>query len=285
MADLGHLAAAHHIEMRHALALTRARVDQLHARLDCAREHLDKRDATLGRIVQGLEDKDHGAIVLGRNLKGVAIDKRHLAVIGRRREVRGDIVHQGIDALLFDTASHKNGDEKTLCDGTRKQALDLFLRKGLALEILFHQVVVGLGNELAQRLVRGLGLSTILLGNLALRLLGSVAMACLHAHQVDHAAKVLTLAPGKGYGTQARTKTLAQQTQAGLEIGIFLIDSIDKNGARQAQILCRIPQLDGRRLRARRSIDNKQRRFAYAHRGVGIANKIGIAGRIQYVDA
>ena len=285
MAHLGHLAAAHHIEVCHALALARACVDKLHARLDGAREHLDKRDATLGRIVQGLEDKDNGTVVLRGNLKGVAIDERHLAVIGRRGEVRGDVVHQGIDALFLNAAAHKNRNKKTLCDGARKQALDFSLREGFALEILFHQFVIGLGDELAQRLVRSLSLSTIFLGDLALRLLGAVAMTRLHAHQVDHAVKVVALTPREGHGAQARTKTLTQKAQAGLEVGVLFIDSVDENGTCQAQVLGGIPQLDGCGLRTRCGVDYKQRGFAHAHRGVGVANKIGVAGRIQYVDA
>ena len=62
--DLGHVAAAHHIQVSQTVALARARVDQLKARLKRTRQHLDKADATLLRIGQGLKHKRHRTIIV-----------------------------------------------------------------------------------------------------------------------------------------------------------------------------------------------------------------------------
>ena len=241
MADLGHLAAAHHVEVRQALALARARVHELHARLDGAGEHLDEGDASLLGIVEGLEDEDDGTLVIGGDLEGVAVDQRHLAVVGGRGEVGGDVVHQGVDALLLRAATGEHRDEQALGDGGGQQALDLFLRKALALEVLLHELVVGLGNQLAQRFMRGLCLRAQLLGDVELGLIGAVALARLHADQVDDAVEIRTGAPGQGHGAQAHTEALAQHLHAHSVIGVLLVDAVDEHRARQAQVLGGVP--------------------------------------------
>ena len=64
MTDLGHVAAAHHIQVGQTIALAGTRVDQLKTRLKRTRQHLDKADATLLRIGQGLKHKRHRTIIV-----------------------------------------------------------------------------------------------------------------------------------------------------------------------------------------------------------------------------
>ena len=286
MADLGHVTTAHHIQVSQTLALARACIDQLKARLKRARQHLDKADATLLRIGQGLKHKCHRTVIVTRDLERVAVDERHLAVVGRRREVRGDVVHQRVDALLLNAIARKDRHKNALGNRLRQQALELFLRQRLlAFQVFHHQLIVGLGHQLAQMVMGLLGLGTILLGNLRLNGFSAVAMARLHAHQVDNAVKVLALAPGKGHGAQTRTKALLQQVHRGRKAGLGTRQTVYEHRARQAQVLGGIPELNRRRLRAGLGVDNKQSRLADAHRGIGVADKIGIARGIEHVDA
>ena len=286
MTNLGHVAAAHHIQVSQTIALAGTRVDQLKARLQRTRQHLDKADATLLRIGQRLKHKRHRTVVVARDLERIAVDKRHLAVIGRRREVRSDIVHQRVDALLLNAIARKDRHKDALGDRLGQQALKLFLRQRLlAFEVFHHQLVVGLGHELAQMVVSLLGLGTIFLGDLRLNGLSAVAVACLHAHQVDDAVKVLALAPGEGHGAQARAKALLQQLHGGSKAGLGARQAVHKHRARQTQVLGRIPKLDSRRLWAGLSIDHEQCRLADAHRSKGVADKVGIARGIEHVDA
>ena len=201
MTDLGHVAAAHHIQVSQTVALARAGVNQLKARLKRTRQHLDKADATLLRVGQRLKHKCHRTVIVTRDLKRIAVDERHLAVVSRRREVRGDVVHQRVDALLLNAIARKDRHKDALGDRFGQQALKLLLRQRLlAFQVLHHQLIVGLGHQLAQMVVGLLSLGTILLGDLRLNGLGAVAMARLHTHQVDNAVKVLALAPGEGHG-------------------------------------------------------------------------------------
>ena len=286
MTDLGHVAAAHHIQVSQTVALARTGVDQLKTRLKRARQHLDKADATLLRIGQGLKHKRHRAVIVTRDLKRIAVDERHLAVVGRRREVRGDVVHQRVDALLLDAIARKDRHKDALGDRLRQQAFKLLLRQRLlAFQVLHHQLIVSLGHQLAQMVVGLLGLGTILLGNLRLNGLGAVAVARLHAHQVDDAVKVLALAPGKGHGAQARAKALLQQVHRGRKAGLGARQAVYEHRTRQAQVLGGIPELNRRRLRAGLGVDHKQSRLTDAHRGKGVADKIGVARGIEHIDA
>ena len=126
--DLGHVAAAHHIQVSQTLALARARIDELKARLKRTRQHLDKADTTLLRIGQGLKHKRHRAVVVTRDLERISVDERHLAVVRRRREVRGDVVHQRVDALLLNAIARKDRHKDALSDRLRQQAFKLLLR-------------------------------------------------------------------------------------------------------------------------------------------------------------
>ena len=284
--DLGHVAAAHHIQVSQTLTLARTCIDQLKARLKRARQHFDKADATLLRVGQRLKHKCHRTVIVARDLERITVDERHLAVVRRRREVRGDVVHQRVDALLLNAIARKDRHKDALGDCLGQQALELLLRQRLfAFQVLHHQLIVGLGHQLAQMVVGFLGLGTILLGNLRLNCLGAVAVARLHTHQVDNAVKVLALAPGEGHGTQTRTKTFLQQAHRGRKAGLGTRQAVYEHRARQAQVLGGVPKLNRRRLRAGLGVDHKQRRLADAHRGKGVADKIGVARGIEHVDA
>ena len=284
--DLGHVAAAHHIQVSQTIALAGARVDQLKARLKRARQHLDEADATLLRIGQGLKHKRHRAVIVARDLERITVDERHFTIVGRRREVRGDVVHQRVDALLLNAIARKDRHKDALGDRLRQQAFKLLLRQRLlAFQVLHHQFVVSLGHQLAQMVMGLLGLGTILLGNLRLNGFGAVAMARLHAHQVNDTVKVLALAPGKGHGAQARAKALLQQVHRGRKAGLGARQAVYEHRTRQTQVLGGIPELNRRRLRAGLGVDHKQSRLADAHRGKGVADKIGVARGIEHIDA
>ena len=284
--DLGHVAAAHHIQVSQTIALARARVDQLKTRLKRTRQHLDKADATLLRIGQGLKHKRHRTVIVARNLERITVDKRHLAVVRRRREVCGDVVHQRVDALFLNAIARKDRHKYALGNRLRQQAFKLLLRQRLlAFQVLHHQLIVGLGHQLAQMVMGLLGLGTILLGNLRLNGFGSVAMARLHAHQVDDAVKVLALAPAQGHGAQARAKALLQQVHRGRKAGLGARQAVYEHRTRQTQVLGGIPELNRRRLWAGLGVDHKQSRLADAHRGKGVADKIGVARGIKHIDA
>ena len=284
--DLGHIAAAHHIQVSQTVALAGTRVDQLKTRLKRTRQHLDKADATLLRIGQGLKHKRHRTVIVARDFERITVDERHLAVVGRRRKVRRDVVHQRVDALLLNAIARKDRHKDALGDRLRQQALKLLLRQRLlAFQVLHHQLIVGLGHQLAQMVMGLLGLGTILLGNLRLNGFGAVAMARLHAHQVDDAVKVLALAPGKGHGAQARAKALLQQVHRGRKAGLGARQAVYEHRTRQTQVLGGIPELNRRRLWAGLGVDHKQSRLADAHRGKGVADKIGVARGIEHIDA
>ena len=250
-----------------------------------AGQHLDEADAALLGVVQGLEDEGDGTVVIRGDLELGAVDERHLAVVGGRREVGGDVVHDGVDAQFARARADEHGHEQALGDGLREQALDLLLIQGLAVEVLHHELVVGLGDRLAQLLAGGLGGGAVLLGDVELGLRGALAVARLHADDVDDALERVARAPRQGDGAQAHAEALAQLLEAGVVIGVLLVDAVDEHRSGQTQVLGRIPQLDGGGLRALGGVDHEQRGLADAHRRVGVADEIGVARGVEHVDA
>ena len=89
------------------------------------------------------------------------------------------------------------------------------MRELPALKVFHHEFIVRLGNKLAEFIVCLFCRDTQLLGNLAFGLLGAVAVARLHTHQVDNAVELIALAPRQRHGTQAVTKTLLEQRHRG----------------------------------------------------------------------
>ena len=110
-------------------------------------------------------------------------------------------------------------------------------------------------------------------------------MAGLHAHKVDDAVEVLTGAPGERDGTKACAKALAEHLEAHVEIGVLLVHAVHEHGAGQAQVLGRVPELDGSGLRALGGVDHEQGRLAHAHRRIGVADEVGVARGVEHVDA
>ena len=182
-----------------------------------------------------------------------------------------------MDAQLARARAYEHRHEQALGDRLGEQTLDLFLRKCLAFEILHHEFVVRLGNSFAQLLTRFLGRIEVLFGNVELGLRGTIAMARLHAYDIDDALEGIARAPRQSNGTQAHAKALAERLHAGIVIGVLLIDAIDEHRARKAQVFRGVPQLHRGGLRAFGGVDHEERGLAHAHGGVGIADEVRIA--------
>ena len=188
-------------------------------------------------------------------------------------------------AELLGAGTHKHGNEQALGDGLGEQALDLFLGERFAVEVLHHKVVIGLGHGFAELLAGGLGGLAVLLGDVEFLLRGAFAVAGLHAHDVDDALEAIARTPRQRHGAQAHAEALAQGLHAGIVVRVFLVDAIDEHRTRQAQVLGGVPELDRGGLRSLRGVDHEERGLAHAHGRVSVADKVGVARRVQHIDA
>ena len=230
---VGGFLAHHDVEMAQALLLARARVDELHAGLEHAGEHLKEAQAAHERVGERLEGKCRGAVRLVDG-DGGTVGHLETTVAPRVREVGADVFHKPLNTLLDDGGAHEHGDEQLLRDGFVEQRLELVLCElFLAFEILHHELVVGFGHEVAQ-LVAGRLRSVGELGGNGLDALGVVALAEVagfHADDVDDALEVSVLPDGDGDRAQTRAKTRVERRHGHVEIGMLAVDMVDEYGS------------------------------------------------------
>ena len=281
------LLAHHHVQMAQTILFARARVDQLHTGREHAADQLQVAQTSHERVGNGLEDERRRLAVLFHE-RLLAIGKAESAVVARVREVGADILHHAADALLDDGGTHVYGDEQLLRDGLVEQALKLFLRELLgAVQILHHQIIVGLCHQVAQAIARDLRRLGVFRRDILDAVVSGavlIEVTRLHAQHVDDALEVLGNADGDGYRPQAASETRVQLRHDGIEVRVLAIDVVDEHGARQAHALGLAPQLRGHDLGACDGIDDEQRHFGSLHGGKRVADEVGMARGVEQVD-
>ena len=230
---VGGFLAHHDVEMAQTLLLARARVDELHAGLEHAREHFKEAQAAHERVGERLEGEGRGAVRLVDG-DGGAVGHLEATVAPRVREVGADVFHKPLNTLLDDGGAHEHGDEQLLRDGLVEQRLELVLRELLlAFEIFHHELVVGLGHKIAQLVagrLRGVGE----LGGNGLDALGVVTLAEVagfHADDVNDALEVSVLPDGDGDRAQTRAEARVERGHGHVEVGVLAVDMIDEHGS------------------------------------------------------
>ena len=103
----------------------------------------------------------------------------------------------------------------------------------LAFEILHHELVVGLGHEVAQLVAGRLRSIGELGGNGldALRVVALAEIAGFHADDVDDALEVSVLPDGDGDRAQTRAKTRVERRHGHVEVGMLAVDMVDEHGS------------------------------------------------------
>ena len=257
-----------------------------HAGLQHAGEHLEEAQTPDERVGHGLEHECGGALGLV-DADGVAARHLEAPVAGRMREVRADVFHDALHALLDDGGSHEHGNEQLLRDGLVQKRLQLLLRELLlAVQVLHHELVVGFGHQVAKlvaRVLRHVGV----FGRDVLDALGIAALvkvARLHADDVDDALEVGIHAYGDGDRPQTRAEARVQRGHGRVEVGVLAVDVVDVHGARQAHVLGFAPQLGGHHLWPGNRVHHEERHFGRLHGGQRVADEVGMARRVQKVD-
>ena len=284
---LGHVAAHHAVDVGEALGLARAGARELQARRDGAGQHLHQREAPVLRVVKYLEHEAHRAVVARVDVEEVAVHERHAAKVAGRREVRLDVVEQAGHALLARARAHEHRHEDTLGNGLGEQALQLVLGELLvAVEILEHELVVGLDHQLAETRACLLGGVGHLGGNVARDGLALVVeVAGLHADKVDDALEVVAHTPWQRHRAETGAKALLEPGKGLVVVSLGTVDAVHEHGAGQRQVLGRIPQARGHRARLAGGVHHEHGRLHGAHGGIGVANEVRVAGGVDDVQA
>ena len=270
--------------MTEALALARTSVDELQAGSQRAGKDLEEGESTVLRVVERLEDEGDGAVVIRGDVELLAVDKRDATEVGHGREPVHHGVHEGGDALLPHAGAREHGEEDALRHGLAQKALQLLGGDLLALEVLHHDLVVGLRDKVHQLVVRRLRGVHELRRHVFLDDLAVLEVAGLHADDVDDAGEAGAHAHGNGHGADAAAEALPQALEREVEVGVVLVETVDEQGARHGELLGREPEARGRGL-GTSGIHHEDDGLARAHGRVCVTDEVGIAGGIEDVDA
>ena len=154
----------------------------------------------------------------------------------------------------------------------------------LALEVLLHQLVVSLGNQVAELLAVLDGAGHVFCGDVDELLLAALTHAGLHADDVDDAAEVLAVTHGGGDGHDARAEARMQLGHGQREVGALAVDVVDEDRAGETHGLGLAPQAAGHRLRAVDGVDHEEGHLGGLHGGKGVADEVRVAGSVEHVD-
>ena len=173
-----------------------------------------------------------------------------------------------------------------LRNGLVEQALEFFLGQlFLPVEVLHHELVVGLRHKVAQLLASELCGLLVLGGNLLDALSARfVVVTRLHADDVYDALEVRTGTDGDVHGAQARAKAGVQRRHSRVEVGAFAVDVVDEHRTRKTHGLGLVPQARRHYLRTVDGVDDEQRHFRCGHGQKRIADEIRVPGSVEKID-
>ncbi len=193
--------------------------------------------------------------------------------VGRAQAAGGDQVEQLAEAEVLAGADAEHRHELSLGDRVVGGLAQLVRLDRLALEVTHHQVFVELDDLLDDHAIR--------LGGRQ-RARGRVFVVRLD--HVDHARERRALADGHVERHAQGAEGLADRRQVGAVIdvlGVHLGDHDEPAQAQPARLLEQPARVD---LDPRRSRDGHDHVFDGRQRTEGIADEVGIAGRVDQVD-
>ena len=154
-----------------------------------------------------------------------AVDRR---LLGRRREVADDRVEEAAEADPLRGAADEDRRQERVADAAVEARVELGVADLLALEVLGHDVVVGLGRGLEQ-LVAAEGHLGLELGrDRDLDLLLAVPAVGLAVDEVDVAAERLGLADRELERRDLRPELLAERVEHGGRVGVLAVALVDE---------------------------------------------------------
>ncbi len=146
-------------QLAQALVLAAGRVPGVSLALECPGEHAQEGQPADERVGRGLEDSRHQRSRGVRHdpglLAALGIGDHDLAEIRRRRQVAHDRLGQCPHADVLGRAADQDRRHNTRPNGFLDACLQLGVGDLLALQVLGHHVVVGLGGGLDQLIAAG----------------------------------------------------------------------------------------------------------------------------------
>ena len=166
--------------------------------------------------------------------------------------------------------------------------MDLVLGQGLALEVLLHQFVVGLGSGLDHLLAPLVG-QTLEVGRNVLRLVGHAHVVLvpddrLHPDQVDDALEVGLGADRNDDRNRVGAQAVAHLAHGLEEVGAVTVHLVDEAHARDLVLVGLAPDGLGLRLHATDGAVDHDRAVEHAHGALDLDREVHVPRGVDDVD-
>ena len=164
---------------------------------------------------------------------------------------------------------------------------DVLFVDGALLEELLHELVVALGHQFDQALVRGLGLFFHVGGNradLRLAVAAHLVGVGVHLDQVDDAGKALLRAHGQLNGNHGAAEGGGQRIHHAGKVGALAVHASADDGARQQKLVGIVPDALGHDFHAADRVHHDQRAVHRGQHHLGFVDEHVEAGSIDQVD-
>ena len=259
-----------------------------HAAVDA--EERELADEGIGRDLEG-ERRERLAVAGVAHRGGLAFGSStlHRRAVERGRQEVDDRVEHRLDALVLQRRSAEDRDELGADRAGAKAANDLGGRQGLAVEVLDHQLVVGLGDRLEQVVPvlrdqlphRSSGISER-------RSAGAEVVGVddrLLGDEVDHAPELRLGADGELDGHRVRPETVLDGGHRSVEVRADPVHLVDEADARHLVAVSLPPHGLGLGLDARDGIEDRHRAVEHAQAPLDLDSEVHVPGRIDNVDS
>ena len=270
------------------LGLVSVGVDDVLAGLERAGHHLDKGQFADVGLVDGLEDKGGGLVVVKADghLFAVAVLGDGFLVVVRRGGVLGDEVHQPRHTDIGLAGGEEDRDKNLGLERLVQPAAKLLLGDALV-EEFFQQRVVRLGHQLDQLGVQPLDLFLLIAGDLGLVVFAAAVGLVGELRLADHIQRLVEARAGIDRNVD-REEPLAERRlqllQDRLVLRILGVDPVDHHRLGQAELLGVVPHFRGADLDAVRGVDDDERQVGHLQRRAALGDEIQIARGVDDVE-
>ena len=289
--DLFAVIGVHLKDAAEALALALGGVENVGAGFTGTGVHAEERQLTDEGIRHDLEGQRRKGLFIRRGTAGLLIRAGHRTLdrgnVDRRGHVVNDGVQQLLHALVAVRSTAQDGNELIGDGALADSGLDLVDRQLTAVEVLFHQIVIQLGDLLHQLRTIHLDLFGHILGDGLVLHVGAQIVSVdvgLVLNKVHQADEIGLIADGQLDRHRVAVQTIVHHVQDIVEVRTHDVHLVDIGHARNAVVVRLMP--DGFRLRLNAALcaEHADSAVQHAQGTLNFNRKVDVPGSVDDVD-
>ena len=288
LADRLLLLAMEEEQLADPLVLVAVGVPGVGLAVERAAQDPEVRQAADERIGRGLEHAgDERPVRVGSDrdrLVGLGVAGLDRRLLRGGRQVADEGVEEGVHPDPLGRAADQDRREDGVADAAMEARVELGVGDLLALEVLGHHVVVGLGGRLEQLVAAGRDLAGQLVRDRDLDFLAALERVRLAMDEVDVAAEPVGLADREVERRDLVAEPLAHGVEGGRRVGVLPVALVQEEAGRPAG---RAAEADGRLQSgpdAGRGVDDEERTVGGREAGDDLGHEVRVARGVDERD-